>query len=73
MSVSVGTGGMTTVGVLVGGGAATNTAAPAKVVSTLPFTGASHIAIMVAIAVVLLIVGVLAVGLARRPADGQAP
>ncbi|HVT65826.1 MAG TPA: hypothetical protein VHD81_11780 [Mycobacteriales bacterium] len=73
MSVSAGTGGVTTVGVLVGGDALTRGAAPAKVVSTLPFTGASHIAIMVAIAVVLLVVGGLAVGLVRRPADGEAP
>ncbi|HVV76471.1 MAG TPA: hypothetical protein VHC43_10585 [Mycobacteriales bacterium] len=73
MSVSAGSGGTSLVGVMVGGGAIRHSAAPATVASSLPFTGASHVMTMVAIAVVLLVAGVLAIGLARRPADGDAP
>lgn len=73
MSVSAGTGGTTAVGVMVGGGAVTQTATPASVLKSLPFTGASHVMELVAIGLVLLVVGVLAVGLARRRSDGEAP
>jgi LPXTG-motif cell wall-anchored protein len=73
MSVSAGTGGTTLVGVMVGGGAVAHgdVASPATVASTLPFTGASHVMLLVAIGVVLLVAGLLAVGLVRRPADGD--
>jgi LPXTG-motif cell wall-anchored protein len=71
MSVSAGTGGTTLVGVVVGG-AATQSDAPTSVVGSLPFTGASDVMVLVAIALVLLLAGILAVGLARRrPADGD--
>ncbi|HWC33331.1 MAG TPA: hypothetical protein VG650_00765 [Mycobacteriales bacterium] len=73
MSVSAGVGGTSVVGVVLGGGAAAHGAAPVAVATSLPFTGASHVMVMVAIAVVLLVAGVLAVGLARRPSDGEAP
>jgi hypothetical protein len=61
-------GGGSVVGVVLGGGAVTGsgTAAPAAVVGTLPFTGAGQLMTMVALAIVLLIVGALTVGLARR-------
>jgi hypothetical protein len=74
MSVSAGVGGTSLVGVMVGGGAVTQSAhsVPA-VVRSLPFTGASHIVVMVALALVLVIAGALAVGLARRASDGEAP
>lgn len=72
MSVSAGSGGTSLVGVMVGGGAVTQSGtSPASVASSLPFTGASHVMVMVAIAVVLIVAGVLAVGLARRPSDGE--
>jgi hypothetical protein len=74
MTVSAGVGGGSVVGVVLGGGAMTGsgTSAPAgaaDVVSTLPFTGASQLMVMVALALVLLVVGFLAVGLARRSQD----
>jgi hypothetical protein len=72
MSVSAGTGGTTLVGVMVGGSAvASGDASPTAVASTLPFTGAGDVMTLVAIAFVLLVVGMLAVGLARRRADGE--
>ena len=74
MSVSAGTGGTTAVGVLVGGGAVSQgVSAPASVASSLPFTGASHITVLVAIALFLLISGALAVGLIKRAPDADTP
>jgi hypothetical protein len=75
MTVSAGVGGGSVVGVVLGGGAVTGsgTAAPAEVVSTLPFTGAGQLMVMVAIAIVLLLAGALTVGLARRASDGALP
>lgn len=57
-----------------GGGAVTGNSASAPervadVVRTLPFTGASHLELLIAIALVLLVVGSLAVGLSRRAGD----
>ncbi|MGN6473449.1 MAG: hypothetical protein ACTHK4_07350 [Mycobacteriales bacterium] len=68
MSVSAGVGGTSVVGAVVGG-----TAAPATAASTLPFTGASHLMDLVALAIVLLVAGVLAVGLARRSSGETSP
>lgn len=78
MTVSAGVGGGSVVGVVLGGGAVTGsgTAAPAAVantVNTLPFTGAGQLMVMVAIAIVLLVVGALTVGLAKRASDGALP
>lgn len=73
MTVSAGVGGGSVVGVVLGGGAVTANGmaapSPARVVGTLPFTGATHVMELVALAVVMLIVGVLAVGLSRRAND----
>jgi hypothetical protein len=68
MTVSAGVGGGSVVGVVLGGGAVTGNglAAPTEVVSTLPFTGATHLEALIAIAMVLLIAGVLVVGLVHR-------
>lgn len=40
--------------------------------ASLPFTGATHLMIMVAVALVLLVAGFLVTGLARRASDGAA-
>jgi hypothetical protein len=56
---------------MVGGGAVAHGGSPVTLASTLPFTGASHVMVMVAIAVVLLVAGALVVGLVRRPPDGE--
>lgn len=68
MTVSAGVGGGSVVGVVLGGGGTVvgNAAATPSVVGSLPFTGASHIMVMIAVALVLLVAGLLALGLARR-------
>lgn len=78
MTVSAGVGGGGVVGVTLGGGMVSGggLSAPvraADVVRELPFTGATHLMLMLTIALVLLVAGTLAVGLARRAADGPAP
>jgi hypothetical protein len=78
MTVSAGVGGGSVVGVVLGGGAVTGTgtsapAGAADVVSTLPFTGASHLEMLIALAMVLLVVGSLTVGLVRRGSAGTEP
>jgi hypothetical protein len=73
MTVSAGVGGGGIGGVVIGTGASGGgvVALPA----TLPFTGASQIMLMIAIACVLLVAGVLVTGLARRSpyAPSRAP
>lgn len=77
MTVSAGVGGGSVVGVVLGGGtvSGSGSAAPtivADTVSTLPMTGAGQLMVMIALAIVLLVVGALTVGLARRAsADAQ--
>jgi hypothetical protein len=79
MTVSAGVGGGGLGGVVVGstftggGGAVTLGSGAAAVPGTLPFTGATHLMLMVAISIILLVAGVLFVGLARRAHDGSAP
>jgi hypothetical protein len=75
MSVSAGVGGTTVVGALLSSGAVGHSdATPASVVRTLPFTGAGDVMVLVALALVLLIAGGLALGLARqRRTDGDSP
>jgi hypothetical protein len=68
MSVSAGVGGSSVVGAVVG-----TSAAPVTAATALPFTGASHVMELVVFAVVLLVAGVLAIGLARRISDGESP
>jgi hypothetical protein len=68
MSVSAGVGGTSVVGVVIGAGAGTKGASAA-----LPFTGASHVMELVAVAVVLLVAGLLAVGLVRRASGADSP
>ncbi|MCW2543727.1 MAG: hypothetical protein JWM40_1279 [Frankiales bacterium] len=78
MTVSAGVGGGSVVGVVLGGGAVTGSgmgapAGAADVVSTLPFTGATHLELLIALAMVLLVVGSLTVGLVRRSSLGSEP
>lgn len=70
---SSGAAGGSVTGVVLGGGAVTGAggaaAAPSSaldVVRTLPMTGATQLMLMVALSVILLVVGALAVGLAKR-------
>jgi hypothetical protein len=53
-----------------GGSAAAGPLGAADVVSTLPFTGAGQTMLLLAIALVLLVAGALAVGLARHRGHG---
>ena len=78
MTVSAGVGGGSVVGVVLGGGAVTGggMSAPmgaADVARTLPFTGASHLELLIALAMVLLVLGSLTVGLVKRSASGSTP
>lgn len=78
MTVSAGVGGGSVVGVVLGGGAVSGSgmSAPmgaANVVSTLPFTGATHLEFLIVLAMVLLVVGSLTVGLVRRSSTGTTP
>ncbi len=54
------------VGVGTAGGGATAPALVTQTTTTLAFTGASHTALMVAIAVLMIVAGVLINGLSRR-------
>lgn len=65
MTVSAGTGGASVGGVILGGGAVSEGAGKTDVLTSLPFTGATHLMLLVALAIVLLVVGCLAVGLVR--------
>jgi LPXTG-motif cell wall-anchored protein len=70
MSVSAGTGGTTLVGVVTGGGAIANAdGSPAGVLTALPFTGASHVMVILALGLFLIVAGLLAIGLVRRRSD----
>jgi LPXTG-motif cell wall-anchored protein len=69
MSVSAGTGGTTLAGVFAGGGAVASNAAPTSAFTALPFTGASHVMVIVALGLFLIIAGLLAIGLVRRRSD----
>ena len=76
MTVSAGVGGGTLVGVVLGGGAATaggKGSGVTEVVRSLPFTGAPHFMVLISIALVLLVAGVLALGLARRGRQSSVP
>ena len=68
MTVSAGLGGGGLGGVVVGGAASGGSvvALPA----TLPFTGAPNAMVMIAVAVIVMVAGVLLTGLARRLPDG---
>ncbi|HVT64950.1 MAG TPA: LPXTG cell wall anchor domain-containing protein [Mycobacteriales bacterium] len=68
MSVSAGTGGASVAGAVVGAAAG---AKGAPALKSLPYTGASHLMVLVAIGFVLLIAGVLMVGFFRRLSDGD--
>lgn len=72
MTVSAGVGGGTLGGVVVGS-TATGGGAITALPATLPFTGATHLMLMIAVGLVLLVAGVLVTGLARRASDGSAP
>lgn len=67
MSVSAGTGGTSVVGVVIGSGTGTHAT------SVLPFTGANHIVELVGLALVLILAGIMAVGLARRASETEGP
>lgn len=71
MTISAGVGGGGLGGVVVGsaftggGGGVTLASLPA----TLPYTGATHVMLMIAVGLILVVAGFLFVGLARRAKD----
>lgn len=64
MTVSAGAGGGGLVGVIGGGGGAV--AGGPRTIAELPFTGATSLMLLIAVAVLAIITGVLLLGLARR-------
>lgn len=67
MTVSAGAGGGTVVGVVLGGGAAGGgSSTVGQVLGQLPHTGASHIMLTLAIALFLVVTGVLVTGMGRH-------
>jgi hypothetical protein len=79
MTVSAGVGGGTLGGVVVGGaftGGGGSISLPSTLPAALPFTGASHVVLFFAAALILIVAGILLAGLARRVPDyldGSAP
>lgn len=71
MTVSAGVGGGGLGGVVIGTGASGG--GVVALPTTLPFTGASQLMIMIAIAFVFLVAGVLVTGLARRMPEAPSP
>ncbi|MCW2544748.1 MAG: hypothetical protein JWM40_2300 [Frankiales bacterium] len=68
MTVSAGVGGGTVVGVVLGGGASGSGAGAGQLIGALPHTGASHIMMLLALAIFLLVAGVLMTGMGRHRA-----
>lgn len=62
MTVSAGVGGGTVVGVVLSGSGA----AGGNVLTQLPHTGASHVLLLLALAIFLVVSGVLTTGMARH-------